>query len=82
YHEATFASDNQELANSTYHSSGKDAGTAALKANVGKLLIGHFSARYKDHNKILQETKEIFPDTEAITEGEVFRVHEKSGSQS
>lgn len=78
YHEATFASDNQELANSTFHSSGKDAGTAALKANARKLLIGHFSARYKDHSTILNETQEIFPNTEAITEGQVFQVEEKS----
>jgi ribonuclease Z len=43
-----------------------------MKAEVGKLIIGHFSARYKDHSIILNEAQAIFPNTEAITEGQVF----------
>ena len=74
YHEATFASDNQELANATFHSTGKDAATVALKAGVGKLLIGHFSARYKDHTPILKEAQSIFPDTVAIAEGDMIPI--------
>lgn len=77
YHEATFASDNQELANTTFHSTGKDAATVALKAHVGKLLIGHFSARYKDHQPILNEAQLVFPDTMAIAEGDVIQVEKK-----
>ncbi len=77
YHEATFASDNQELAQTTFHSTGKDAARIAMQANAGKLLIGHFSARYKDHTLILKEAQELFTNTEAITEGEVFEVSEK-----
>lgn len=78
YHEATFAKDNKDLAQSTYHSTGEDAARVALKAEAGKLLIGHFSARYKDHTPILKETQAIFVNTEAITEGEVFQVEENS----
>jgi len=74
YHEATFASDNSELAQTTYHSTGEDAAQIALKAEVGKLIIGHFSARYKDHTVILKEAQAIFQNTEAITEGEVFSI--------
>ena len=74
YHEATFADDNRELAQSTFHSTGKDAATIALKAKVGKLIIGHFSARYKDHSPILKEAMEIFANTKAIVEGDVFHV--------
>jgi ribonuclease Z len=76
YHEATFASDHQDLAQTTFHSTGEDAARVALKAKVGKLIIGHFSARYKDHAVILKEALAIFPYTEAITEGEVFDVEE------
>lgn len=72
YHEATFATDNQKLASETYHSTGKDAASIALKADVGQLIIGHFSARYKDHAIILKEAQTIFPNTEAIAEGQVF----------
>jgi ribonuclease Z len=77
YHEATFAEDNQELASTTYHSTGKDAATVALKAQVGKLLIGHFSARYKDNMPILEEALKIFPETKAIVEGDVIDVEKK-----
>jgi len=74
YHESTFASDNKDLAHTTYHSTGEDAARVALKAEVGKLIIGHFSARYKDHTVILKEAQAIFTNTEAITEGQVFSI--------
>ncbi len=74
YHEATFAEDNQKLATETYHSTGKDAATVAQKAQVGKLIIGHFSARYKDHLTILKEAQKVFPNTEAIAEGDVIQI--------
>ena len=77
YHEATFADDNRELAQSTFHSTGKDAATIAVKAEVGQLLIGHFSARYKDNLPILKEAQEIFPETKAISEGDVIQVEKK-----
>ncbi len=77
YHEATFAADNQQLATSTWHSTGKDAATVALKAQVGQLLIGHFSARYKDHSPILKEALSIFQETKAILEGDVISVDKK-----
>jgi len=48
-----------------------------VKAEVGKLIIGHFSARYKDHSVILKEAQAIYQNTEAITEGDVIQV-EKS----
>lgn len=77
YHEATFADDNRELATQTYHSTGKDAATVALKAQAQQLLIGHFSARYKDHSPILDEAREIFLQTKAITEGDVITVQKR-----
>jgi len=77
YHEATFAEDNQELARTTYHSTGKDAATVALRAQVGKLLIAHFSARYKNNLPILEEARQIFPQTIALAEGDVITVEKK-----
>lgn len=74
YHETTFANDNQALAQTTYHSTGEDAARVALLSNVGKLIIGHFSARYKDHTQILREASAIFQNTEVISEGEVISV--------
>jgi ribonuclease Z len=77
YHEATFAHDNQELAQSTFHSTGEDAARVAHEACAGKLIIGHFSSRYKSHQAILNEALAIFPDTTAVTEGDVIRVEQK-----
>ena len=82
YHEATFAENNKDLAKSTFHSTGKDAATIALKAQVKQLIIGHFSARYKDHTIILKEAQEIFANTSATAEGDIYRIEEKIASHS
>jgi ribonuclease Z len=74
YHEATFTSEHRERAAETMHSTTQEAATIALKARVGKLLIGHFSARYQDLTPLLFESKDIFPDTELATEGSIFPI--------
>lgn len=63
YHESTFADDNKARAKETFHSTAIQAATIAQKAQVGKLMLGHFSARYMDDSIFLQEAREIFPDT-------------------
>lgn len=73
YHETTFLSDRSERAAETYHTTTTQAGTIAMKAGVNKLLIGHFSARYKDLTPVLEETKAIFENTELAIEGETIR---------
>ncbi len=74
YHEATFAGDLKDFANTTGHSTGADAALTARNANAGKLLIGHFSARYRDVSPILSEAREVFPDTEAAIDGNTYEV--------
>jgi len=74
YHETTFADDMKELAQKTTHSTAKQAAEIAFKANAGKLLIGHFSSRYKDEKLIENEAKEIFENTEAVEEGKTYFV--------
>lgn len=63
YHEATFADSELSRAQKTMHATGRQAAEIAKKANVKKLIIGHFSARYSDKNIILQEAREVFPET-------------------
>jgi ribonuclease Z len=63
YHEATFMSAMQKNANEKYHSTSVDAANIAKLANVRNLLLGHFSARYKDVTPLLNEAKTIFPNT-------------------
>ena len=74
YHEATFAEDLLEMAEMTFHSTGAQAASVALEAGVGRLVIGHFSSRYRDLNIILKEAKAIFPATELAQEGMKFDI--------
>jgi|LSQX01.3.fsa_nt_gb ribonuclease Z len=74
YHEATFAEDLHDMARTTFHSTGAQAASVALEAGVGRLVIGHFSSRYRDLNTILEEARAIFPATEIAREGMKFDI--------
>jgi ribonuclease Z len=74
YHEATFLSDKKERAHETFHSTASEAATIALKAGAKRLIIGHFSARYKNLYPLLEEAREIFPDTTLAIEGDSFKI--------
>jgi ribonuclease Z len=76
YHEATFLSDKKERARETFHSTAADAATIALKAGARRLIIGHFSARYKNLYPLLEEAREVFPDTTLAIEGDSFKIGE------
>ena len=74
YHEATFLQDNAARAAEVYHSTADQAATIAAKAGVGKLLIGHFSSRYKQYEPFLNEARAVFPETYLAIEGETIPV--------
>lgn len=74
YHEATFQEDLAHQAAERYHATAREAATIAQNAQVGKLLIGHFSSRYKEVDSFLNEAQSIFPNTEIAQEGKVFAV--------
>lgn len=77
YHEATFAADEKALAQQTGHSTTVQAATFAAKAGVGRLLIGHFSSRYKDETELLAEAQAIFPNTAVATELQTYSIEVK-----
>ena len=63
-HEATFANALADLATEKKHSTSVDAANEAKKMNAKQLILTHISARYaEDALKLLQEAKEIFPNT-------------------
>jgi ribonuclease Z len=74
YHEATFDKSKEELAAVTGHSTTLDAARTALDAKVGSLLIGHFSARYKDISFLVEEARTLFPQTFPAIDGKSFEV--------
>ena len=74
YHEATFLDRDKYLARDTGHSTTVQAATAAKEAGVGRLIIGHFSARYKDQVQHLKEAREIFSETVIAEDGVTFSI--------
>lgn len=72
YHESTFLEKNKNLATPTKHSTAKEAASIALQANVGILILGHYSTRYNDLNLFKREANEIFENVELAEDGKQF----------
>lgn len=72
YHEATFTEEHREEAAISFHSTAAQAADIARRAGVGKLLLGHFSARYKNEEQHLAEARMLFPETYATVEGMTY----------
>ena len=77
YHEATYAANMRKTAKERGHSTTEDAAKVAKMAGAGRLLIGHFSSRYKDLSLLLDEAREVFPATDIAAEGETFLIEPK-----
>lgn len=63
YHESTFSDKDAAFAKKTFHSTAGQAGEMAVLCNAKKLVIGHFSARYKNEEILLNEAKQKFDNT-------------------
>ena len=74
YHESTFLDSHADLAKKTKHSTASDAAKIASAANVGKLILGHFSNRYRNQENFLTEAKIHFQNVELATEGTEFDI--------
>ncbi|HEX2968528.1 MAG TPA: ribonuclease Z [Bacteroidales bacterium] len=74
YHEATFDKSLGELAGITGHSTTLDAARVASEADAGALIIGHFSARYKDISFLVDEAKTIFNATFPAIDGKTYEI--------
>ena len=69
YHEATYGEANLKDATKRYHSTARQAAMVAREAGVKRLLLGHYSSRYKDISLLEREAQAEFPNTIAATEG-------------
>ncbi len=74
YHEATFLHNMLDRAGETFHTTALQAAQIATQTQAKKLLIGHFSARYKNLDELLDEAKSVFPATELAIEGRTFAI--------
>jgi ribonuclease Z len=74
YHETTFMQEMAANAKEKQHSTTIEAATLAKKAEVKKLMIGHFSARYDDLQPLLDEARSVFPDTILAEDGMTINI--------
>lgn len=74
YHEATFTEKDSERAKATFHSTAAQAADIAKRANVGKLYLGHLSARYESTAAHLSEAAKFFDNTEVVEDGMKFTI--------
>ncbi|MGB0487536.1 MAG: ribonuclease Z [Flavobacteriaceae bacterium] len=74
YHESTFLKKHENFAKKTFHSTAEQAALIAKKSNVKKLILGHFSTRYKDLDLFIKESKSIFPNVDLAIENKIFTI--------
>lgn len=74
YHEATFMHNDAERASQTFHTTTKQAAEVAKKLNAKQLIIGHFSAKYKNLEPLLEEAKTVFENSILALEGAKFKI--------
>ena len=69
YHEATYGDECAVQARKRFHSTAREAAMVAKEAGVKRLVLGHFSNRYTDDTILLDQAREVFPDTILANEG-------------
>ncbi len=74
YHETTFLSDREELCERTKHATAKQAGMIAKEAEVGQLIVGHYSSRYSNTEDFKTEAETVFHTVETAEAGKIFEV--------
>ncbi|WP_300727741.1 ribonuclease Z [uncultured Bacteroides sp.] len=74
YHEATFANSELARAKQTLHTTAEQAAKIAEAAEVKRLVIGHFSARYEDETTLLKEAQTVFPNTQLAEENLLIKL--------
>lgn len=74
YHEATFLHEMIDRAQETHHTTALQAAEVAKVVGAKKLLIGHFSSRYKTLGPLLDEAKSVFETTELALEGITYQI--------
>ncbi|MGZ3938828.1 MAG: ribonuclease Z, partial [Flavisolibacter sp.] len=75
YHETTYLDNVRDKAFERFHCTTRQAADIAMKAEVKKLLIGHFSSKYSTLEQFEIEAREIFPNTELAIEGSTYEIH-------
>ncbi len=70
--ESTYLEEHRDLAHRHYHLTAREAALIAKEANVEKLILTHFSARYLDLSLFQEEARQVFPNVEVADDFKVF----------
>ena len=74
YHETTFPAEMEEMAAKTFHSTTLQAAQCAKEAEVGRLLVGHYSSRYPSVEFYLDELRTVFPESYLTRDLDVIEI--------
>lgn len=74
YHESTYCEEMKDKAVKYLHSTAREAALTAQACNAKKLLLGHYSQRYLDETPLLNEAREVFPESYLSDEGKIFDI--------
>ena len=74
YTEATYMADLEKEAAARFHSTTLQAARLAREAGAKKLVVAHYSSRYRDTAPLLSEIRSVFPNAEAANDGDVYDV--------
>lgn len=77
YHEATYAAAERRIARDRGHSTSEEAARAALEAGAKRLVIGHYSSRYRDETQLVEEARQLFPESYPAVEGSRFTIEKQ-----
>ncbi len=66
--ESAFASNLQDKADQYKHMTAKEAALVASRSNVGKLILTHFSARYKEVTELQEDAKQVFQNVQCAND--------------
>jgi ribonuclease Z len=72
--ESTYSQEKQSKAIETRHSTAKEAAQLALKSQVDKLVLTHFSARYEETSSLVKEAEEIHQNVQAAEDFKVIKI--------
>ena len=61
--ESTYSSEHKEKAEEYYHMTAVEAAQVASQSNTKKLILTHFSARYKDESVLEKDARTVFDNT-------------------
>ena len=78
YHDATYCEGDEDLAYKYDHSTATQAAEFARACNARKLLLGHFSSRYKTEDCFLECATHYFQNIILADEGVTVRIADKT----